>query len=94
MPDAFDPDDAVAGRRHAASPARPVTTLEGVAYRSPGSNLARATFVSQLIAERYHLAPQRERRRASIADAVGSYAAAEQQAIRRLPPGYRKAMLV
>lgn len=49
-----------------------------------------AAFISQLIAEHQHLPPQRARRRASVDVAVSSYAEAQQQGVRRLPPGYRK----
>ena len=48
-----------------------------------------AAFVSQLIAARDHLAPQRERRRATPAAATNAYATSARIAIRRLPPGYR-----
>lgn len=48
-----------------------------------------AAFVSQLIAERDHMAPQRERRRAPVGVAVGAYNTGSRIAIRRLPPGYR-----
>ncbi len=52
---------------------------------SPG-----AAFVSQLIAERDHLAPQREHRRAPVDVAVDAYDTGSRIAIRRMPPGYRK----
>jgi hypothetical protein len=49
----------------------------------------KAAFLSQLIAERYHLATQRTRRQAPVAEALRSYDAGERIAIRRLPAGYR-----
>ena len=49
-----------------------------------------ASFLSQLIAERHHLAPQRARRRALPSVANGAYASAIHIADRRLPAGYRK----
>lgn len=49
-----------------------------------------ATFLSQLIAERDNLAPQREHRRAPVGVAVGAYDTGSRIAIRRMPPGYRK----
>lgn len=49
-----------------------------------------ATFISQLIAEHQHLPPQRARRRAPPAVAALAYLEAAEQAVRRLPPGYRK----
>ncbi|MDR3474879.1 MAG: hypothetical protein P4M09_24780 [Devosia sp.] len=63
--------------------------------RAPGpvAQRARAAFLSQLIAERLHLPPQRARRRATAELAVSSYASAAAEAVRRLPPGYRKTLL-
>jgi hypothetical protein len=49
-----------------------------------------ASFLSQLIAERHRLAPQRVRRRAAPAVASSVYASAIHIADRRLPAGYRK----
>ncbi len=49
-----------------------------------------ASFLSQLIAERHHLAPQRARRRAAPDVASGAYSSATHIAERRLPTGYRK----
>lgn len=49
----------------------------------------KSAFVSQLIAERYRLAPQRARRQAPVEEALRSYDAGERIAARRLPPGYR-----
>jgi hypothetical protein len=64
---------------------RPAAPLEAVAG---------AEFISQLIAERDHLPPQRARRRATVEVAVTSYDAAAAQAVRRLPPGYRRTLVV
>lgn len=46
-------------------------------------------FLSQLIAERHHLPPQRERRRAPVGEAVNAYANGGRIAVRRVPAGYR-----
>jgi|GEM_PF-7062003 len=51
-----------------------------------------AAFLSQLIAERMHLPPQRERRRETAVVAASCYAEAAAHAIRRLPPGFRKSV--
>lgn len=63
----------------------------------PRPSLARsettATFVSQLIAERARLAPQRERRRATPENAVGAYSDSAQRAVRRMPAGYRTTII-
>lgn len=48
-----------------------------------------APFVSQLIAERDHLPPQRAHRRASAQGAVGAYAEGARVAVKRMPLGYR-----
>jgi hypothetical protein len=55
---------------------------------------ARAGFLSQLIAEREHVASQRRRRRAPIEMALQTYDAAGRISERRLPPGYRLALTV
>jgi len=62
-------------------------------YRGGGAP-AGAAFISQLIAEREHLPPQRERRRAPVATALDRYEATEQQVVPRMPPGYRKSLSV
>jgi hypothetical protein len=46
-------------------------------------------FLSQLIAERHHLAPQRAKRRAPVGDVLRTYDAGGRISDRRLPPGYR-----
>jgi len=67
-----------------------VTERPCAAYVHHPDSLPRAAFISQLIAERYHLAPQRLRRRVPLEVALDCYETAEQQAVRRMPPGYRK----
>jgi hypothetical protein len=52
-----------------------------------------AAFLSQLIAERDHMAPQRVRRRAPVATALLSYHGTAILTPPRLPPGYRKSLL-
>jgi hypothetical protein len=49
----------------------------------------KASFLSQLIAERYHLSTQRAKRQAPVADVLRTYDAGGKIAVRRLPPGYR-----
>ena len=61
---------------------------------APAEAVAGAEFISQLIAERDHLPPQRARRRASVEVAVTSYDATAAQTVRRLPPGYRRTLVV
>jgi len=50
---------------------------------------AHADFLSQLIAERQDLAPQRESHRAPVGEAVDAYANGSRIAVRRVPAGYR-----
>lgn len=57
------------------------------------SHAPTAAFISQLIAARDRLPPQRERRRASVDRAVGAYAQGAVIAVRRMPEGYRKTVL-
>jgi hypothetical protein len=53
-----------------------------------------AAFVSQLLAERNRLAPQRARRRGSVESALGAYAESARMGVVRLPQGYRKTVVV
>lgn len=53
-----------------------------------------AAFVSQLLAERAHLPPQRAKRRGSPEGAVGAYASGARIADRRMPAGFRKTLVV
>lgn len=53
-----------------------------------------AAFVSQLIAARARLAPQRERRRATPEGAIGAYASGARIAVKRMPVGYRTTVVV
>ena len=67
----------------------PVATTSGGSFYSANRGGPKAAFLSQLIAERHHLAPQRARRRAPVAEVLRTYDAGGRMAIRRLPPGYR-----
>ena len=49
----------------------------------------RAAFLSQLIAERYHLSTQRARRQAPVEDVLRTYDAGGKISVKRMPPGYR-----
>lgn len=53
-----------------------------------------AAFVSQLLAARDRLGPQREHWRAPPEAALGAYRASAASAIRRLPKGHRKTLVV
>jgi hypothetical protein len=52
-----------------------------------------AAFLSQLIAERQHLAPQRARRRAPVAEAVDAYRSTSRVTVVRMPAGYRRTVV-
>ena len=52
-----------------------------------------AAFVSQLLAERNNLAPQRARRRGSAEGAIGAYADGARVAVKRMPVGYRTSIV-
>jgi hypothetical protein len=53
----------------------------------------KAAFVSQLIAARQHLAPQRANRRAPIAEAVDAYRIGGAVTVLRMPAGYRRTVV-
>lgn len=52
-----------------------------------------AFFVSQLLAERANLPPQRARRRTSTEGAIGAYADGARVTVKRMPAGYRTTIL-
>ena len=66
----------------------PVATGPGMGFSSY-RGAPKAAFLSQLIAERHHMATQRARRQAPVAEALRTYDAGGKIAVRRLPPGYR-----
>lgn len=83
---------------HSSETPRPAARLP-VAIEKPARDPAHelpasaAPFLSQLIAERDHLPPQRERRRAPLATALLSYRETAVRTPPRLPPGYRKSLV-
>lgn len=75
------------------------TTLPmAVETRAPRPSLARssadAAFVSQLLAARDRMAPQRHRRMGSNEGAIGAYASGARMGERRMPAGFRKTVVV
>ena len=69
-------------------------TLEPASQRPSLMRFApSAAFVSQLIAARDRLPPQRERRTASVDRAVGAYRSGAVIAVKRMPEGYRKTVV-
>ena len=53
-----------------------------------------AAFVSQLLAERNRLPPQRTRRRESPQGAIGAYTTSASMGTKRMPAGFRKTVVV
>jgi hypothetical protein len=76
------------------APAVPATVQPARPRPSLGRSDTAATFISQLLAERAHLPPQRQRRRASPEGAVGAYSSGASIAVKRMPAGYRTSKLV
>ena len=66
----------------------PVATEASSSYSSY-RGAPKAAFVSQLIAERHHMATQRARRQLPVAEVLRTYDAAGRIAVRRMPAGYR-----
>ncbi len=52
-----------------------------------------AAFVSQLLAARANLVPQRARRRGNADGAIGAYADGASVAVKRMPMGYRTSIV-
>ena len=82
------------------SVARPVGTALVIrpGTTGPRPSLARssanADFLSQMIAERQHLAVQRARRRAPLDRALDAYAEADRRDVPRLPAGFFRCLSV
>ncbi|SFV37089.1 hypothetical protein SAMN05216456_2742 [Devosia crocina] len=71
----------------------PVPQAPAARQSSLSQGAPSAAFVSQLIAGRDRLPPQRERRLASLDRAVGAYRIGAGMAVKRMPEGYRKTIL-
>ena len=68
--------------------------IEAPAVRLPVRGAASANFVSQLLAARDRLETQRPLRRASVTTALDAYRAGSGIAVRRMPQGYRRTIVV
>jgi hypothetical protein len=66
----------------------PVATSGGARFSSFRQE-PRTEFLSQLIAERYHMAPQRLKRQATPLEVLRTYDAGGKLKVLRIPPGYR-----
>jgi hypothetical protein len=89
-------NDAETHRTYRAEPhsSLPVPVDLPAGRRWNERSLPRAAFISQLIAERQHLPIQRQRRRSTVDVALDAYGATERNAVLRMPPGYRKTLVV
>lgn len=70
-------------------PGLPVPTQARQPRPSLLRNATAAAFVSQLLAERAQMAPQRARRRGNAEGAIGAYSDGAKVAVKRMPLGYR-----
>ena len=71
----------------------PVTTEPARPRPSLARSQTGAAFVSQLLASRANLPPQRLRRRGSAEGAIGAYDNSAKVTIKRMPAGYRKSVV-
>ena len=78
-------DTKPAGLPMVIGPPRPRPSL----LRNPTA----AAFVSQLLAARGNLAPQRTRRRGTSEGAIGAYADGAKIVVKRMPAGYRTSIV-
>ena len=81
----IDNDTEIAGLPMALEPRRERPSLK----RSETA----AAFVSQLLAERNNMAPQRARRRGTAEGAIGAYSSGAKVAVKRMPLGYRTSLI-
>jgi hypothetical protein len=73
---------------------RMLAALEAASARpSLARSVPTATFVSQLIAARERMTPQRPRRNGTPEGAVGAYGQTARLADRRMPAGYRRTVV-
>lgn len=76
---------------------KPVRLPVPLEARQPRPSLLRhetpAAFVSQLLAARSQLPPQRSRRRGTSEGAIGAYADGAKVMIKRMPTGYRTSIV-
>lgn len=75
------------------SPGLPMLTEAARPRPSLARSQTGAAFVSQLLAARDNLPPQRQRRRGTSEGAIGAYAAGARVAVKRMPAGYRKSVV-
>ena len=70
----------------------PVASGSGTRFSSNRGS-ERAAFLSQLIAERHHLAAQRQKRQAPVFEVLRTYDEGGKLKILRVPPGHRTDIL-
>ena len=86
---------AMSDLAHGDTHSSPLPLAEGDARPRPSLAFSAPTaaFVSQLLADRAHLAPQRARRVGTNEGAVGAYGQTARLTQRRMPQGYRKTVV-
>ncbi len=72
----------------------PALTAPAAPRPSLARSAPKSAFISQLIAERYRLAPQRLKRQVPLNIAVETYRTGSTIAVRRLPAGFRTTLVV
>jgi hypothetical protein len=80
--------------RPASAPGLPMVIEASAPRPSLRRSQTTAAFVSQLLAARENLAPQRQRRRGTVEGALGAYSAGANISVVRMPVGYRKTVVV
>jgi len=89
----FETNEANMASNETKTPGLPMLTEPARPRPSLARSQTGAAFVSQLLASRANLPPQRLRRRGSAEGAIGAYANGAKVAIKRMPMGYRKTVL-
>ncbi|WP_157959839.1 hypothetical protein [Devosia submarina] len=74
-------------------PKLPVVVEASSARPSLKRSESAAPFISQLLAERGNMQPQRARRRNTAEGAVGAYSSGAKIAVKRMPMGYRTSIV-
>ena len=79
--------------RTSSAPGLPMVIQPAAPRPSLRRSQTTAAFVSQLLAARENMAPQRQRRRNTVDGALGAYSAGARITLVRMPVGYRKTVV-
>ena len=85
--------DFAAQNRPDSTPGLPMVLGASAPRPSLRRDETTAAFVSQLLAARQNLPPQRQRRRSTVESALGAYSAGASISVVRMPQGYRKTIV-